>query len=314
MILKISAKSVMQRAGVFVLLLAGCSEQEPETRPTSAGPAAAGIEVAQETYREARRRFQTNLVERGPSPQDWEPLRLPPNAVEVKYRSDGLELVAFADRAATSGEPKPGVVFLHGGFAYGDEDWDMPQPFRDAGFVVMIPVLRGENGQDGTFTLYVDEVDDVVAAAAAFADMPGVDARRIFVAGHSAGGTLAVLAAMASDRFVAAASLSGLMDQSIHVQDDAWLIRFDPSNAEELRIRSPAAYAASIQVPTRLYYGSMEWWARDSTERTARLATEAGGDVKSEVVPGDHFSSVPPAMAKAIPFFKRLLSGGPATD
>ncbi len=30
----------------------------------------------------------------------------------------------------------------------------MPQPYRDAGFIVMIPILRGENGQPGSYTMF----------------------------------------------------------------------------------------------------------------------------------------------------------------
>ena len=57
--------------------------------------------------------------------------------------------------------------------------------------------------------MFYDEVDDVLAAAEALADLPEVDSGHLYLAGHSAGGTLALLAAMSSQRFRAAASLSG---------------------------------------------------------------------------------------------------------
>jgi len=60
----------------------------------------------------------------------------------------------------------------------------------------MVPVLRGENGQPGNFTFFYDEVDDVLAAAEALAQRTYVDANRMFISGHSAGGTLTMLAAM----------------------------------------------------------------------------------------------------------------------
>ena len=41
----------------------------------------------------------------------------------------------------------------------------MAQPYRDAGYIVMIPILRGENGQPGFYTMFYDEVDDVLGAA-----------------------------------------------------------------------------------------------------------------------------------------------------
>jgi dipeptidyl aminopeptidase/acylaminoacyl peptidase len=76
----------------------------------------------------------------------------------------------------------------------------------------MMPILRGENGSPGAFTLFYDEVDDVLAAAAVLAEQPGVDRGRIYVSGHSAGGVLAAFAAMTSARFRAAAPLSAAPD------------------------------------------------------------------------------------------------------
>ncbi len=92
----------------------------------------------------------------------------------------------------------------------------MAQPYRDAGYVVLIPRCAARTASRGSFSLYFDEVDDVLAAADALARLPYVDQQRIFVAGHSAGGTLAALAAMASNRFKAAAALCGCMDQRLN--------------------------------------------------------------------------------------------------
>lgn len=59
----------------------------------------------------------------------------------------------------------------------------MSQPFRDAGFIVMMPVLRSENGQPGDYSMFYDEVDDVLAAADVLARQPDVDAQRIYSQG-----------------------------------------------------------------------------------------------------------------------------------
>ena len=60
------------------------------------------------------------------------------------------------------------MLFLHGGFQFGPEDWEMTWPYRAAGFIVMVPMLRGEDDQAGDFTMFYDEVDDVLAAAASW--------------------------------------------------------------------------------------------------------------------------------------------------
>jgi dienelactone hydrolase len=167
----------------------------------------------------------------------------------------------------------------------------------------MTPILRGENGQPGTFSLFYDEVDDVLAAAGALASQPGVDAQHLDVSGHSVGGTLTLLAAMTSKRFRAAASLSGSPDQSLAFPHDDPRIPFDPDLQVEYRMRSPLEFATSLKCPTRLYFGSREGSFRRTTPELARRAQAADLDVEAISVQGDHFSMVPPAVALAIAFF-----------
>src|SRR5262249_38740502 len=137
---------------------------------------------------------------------------------------------------------QPAVLFLHGGFAFGyPDDWDASKPYRDAGFVVMTPMFRGENGQAGSFSFLYDEVDDALAAAERLSKLPYVDGNRIFIAGPSAGGTVALLAAMTSNRFRAAASFSATPDQVVfcqHARNAARDIPFDIKNVRELEMRS----------------------------------------------------------------------------
>jgi len=264
--------------------------------------------LPEEDYADVQSSFQTDLVERGAPPQDWEPLSTPHGAQQIEYRSGDLTLAAFVDPAPGDDSERPGLLFLHGGFAYGEGDWEMPQPYRDAGYVVMTPTLRGENGQSGEFTLYFDEVNDVLAAADTLAALPYVDEEQIFVAGHSAGGSLAALAAMASDRFRAAASLSGCMDQRLN----SGIAPFRQSDNREFQVRSPRYYASSFKCPTRLYAGSQEFFLASSTEGTASRAQKAGLDVEAKRVSGDHFTSVTPAIRRSVTFFRGHLKSGSA--
>ena len=199
----------------------------------------------------------------------------------------------------------------HGGFAFGPEDWEMTWPYRAAGFVVMVPMLRGENGNPGEFTMFYDEVNDVLAAAAFLASRPDVDADRIFLAGHSVGGTMALLAAMTSNRFRAVASFSGSPDQVIYCRLGVpqKIIPFDTTDAREFEMRSPLAYATSLRSPTRLYYGTRELHWDLSTRALVELARAKGLDVNAEQVEGGHESAVPEAMSRSIQFFQQ--AGGP---
>ena len=179
----------------------------------------------------------------------------------------------------------------------------MPQHFRDSGYIVLEPVLRGESGQPGKFTLYYDELDDVLAAADALASLPYVDSKRLFVAGHSAGGTLAMLAAMTPNRFRQAASFSGTCNQ---LDMDPMWITFDTSNMHEFEMRSPLAFATSFKCPIRLYHGDQEAWIEDQTQTTADRAKQAGIDIEVEVVPGNHMTSVPESIRRSVEFFNRF--------
>lgn len=255
-------------------------------------------------YADARKGFKTRLVRQGPAPQTWTREVPPADADEVEYTSGGLRLKAWVGRAG--GPPaRPAVLFLHGGFAFGAEDWDQAKPFRDAGFVVMVPMLRGENGLPGSYSMFYDEVDDVLAAADVLAKTPGVDGKRVYVAGHSAGGTLAMLSAMTSNRFRAAASFSGSPDQVAWARGQAELVPFDPNDDREYEMRSPLAFPKSFKCPARLYYGDDEWAFAFSTSRLAEKSTAAGLDVQAVEVPGDHMTSVDPAMRQCIAFFQQ---------
>src|SRR5262245_4349555 len=110
------------------------------------------MEVQQEDYARARAGFRTKLVRKGPAPQGWSPLEPPAGVTEVEYPSGELRLKAWVNRPPDEKRQHPAVLFLHGGFAFGKGDWDQTKPYRDAGFVVLAPMLRGENGQPGAFS------------------------------------------------------------------------------------------------------------------------------------------------------------------
>ncbi len=88
---------------------------------------------------------------------------------------------------------------------------------RDAGYIVTLPTVRGENGQHGVFTMYYDEVSDVIKAAEYLKSLPTVDGNRLFVAGYSVGGTLTMLSSELYPHFRAAASISGTADLATYL-------------------------------------------------------------------------------------------------
>jgi dienelactone hydrolase len=257
-----------------------------------------------EDYVQARSHFQTKLTRQGPAPQEWDPVILPPGVDEVEYTSGNLKLKAWVTHPEAKAGRNPAVIFLHGGFAFGEDDWEMTQPFRDAGYVVMTPILRGENGLPGSYSMFYNEVDDVLAATDAFAKMPHVDNKRMFIAGHSVGGTITLLTVMTSNRFRAAASYSGSPDQVAWARGQGEVVPFDSNNKMEFQMRSPLAYPRSFKCPVRMFYGSQELFLfSSSSQKTAQLAKGANLDVEAVQVPGDHMSAVDPAIRQTIMFF-----------
>ena len=265
------------------------------------------VEIQKEDYAEVRKRFRTKLLEHGPAPQE-EPMHRPPAGVtEVEFSSGKLRLKAWVNPPPKDMARQPAVLFAHGGFAFGPPDWEMAKPYRDAGYVVLVPILRGENGQPGSFSLLYDEVDDILAAAEYLAEQPYVDPDRLYLAGHSSGGQVALLAAMASKRFRAMASFDGLPDLAAVFKPGKLVkeVRFDVNDPREFQVRSPLAYATSFKCPARLYYSHEAWpHMHHTSQRTAEVAKKRGLDVEAVLVEGNHFSMVRPAMKQSIDFFR----------
>jgi dipeptidyl aminopeptidase/acylaminoacyl peptidase len=101
----------------------------------------------------ARKGFVTKLRVRGPAPQRYQNDKPPPGAKQVEYTSGGLKLKGWLSADARDGKNRPAVVYLHGGWAFGTGDWEDAEPFARAGFVLFMPMLRGENGNPGTYEL-----------------------------------------------------------------------------------------------------------------------------------------------------------------
>src|SRR5262249_55756480 len=122
---------------------------------------APGGEVQNEDYAQARSQFRTKLVRKAPSPQQWSPTKPPVEATEIEYPSGDWRLKEWMNGRVDQTRQHPAILWLHGGFAFDfPDDWDVTKPYRDAGFVVLAPTLRGENGQPGSFSYFYDEVDD----------------------------------------------------------------------------------------------------------------------------------------------------------
>ena len=254
-------------------------------------------------YRAARAGFRTRLLERGPAPGQGDALSAPPGAEAIRYPSAGRELVAWASPAGEAASLKPAVLVLHGGNAIWHGHWqDLAAPFVAAGYHALMPTVRGENGQPGDFSAFYDETDDVLAAARALRARPGVDPARVFVGGHSIGGTLTLLSALAGD-FRAAAALSPAPDARIFFQRFADDVPFDLADAREVEMRSAVCFASGFRCPVLMSHGDRETRSSAAIDLTVARATAGGQRAEHRVVPGDHMGSIPAGIREALRFF-----------
>lgn len=291
-------------AAATLSVFVGCNEttSQPNSPSLSDSPRNHGGSFG-EDLAAARRGFKTRLTNRGPAPQEFDDA-LPPSGVkEVNYTSGELRLKAWLSDDTSEGKKRPAVVYLHGGWSFGSVDWQDAAPFVDAGFVVMMPMLRAENGNPGIYEAFYGEVDDAIAAGRFVSELSYVDADNVFVAGHSVGAVLAVLVAMMPSNYKASAALSGYLDVlSWSEYEHPSRVIFDTTNPEEIRLRNPMAFPASLRIPLILYAerGGMD-------EINAAFLAQvklAGKACELVVVEGDHMSMVAPSVNHAIKWYR----------
>ncbi len=264
--------------------------------------------LEKQDYAEARRHFSTHLLKNGPSPEASPLLGTPPGAKRITYPGgpDGtIPLVAWLSHYEPSQKLKPAVLFLHGGNATGDGHWDLMKPYWEAGFVVILPSFRGENGQAGNYSGFYDETSDALAAAVYLENLPGIDRNRLFLAGHSNGGTLALLSAM-TRKFRAAVPISAGVSAWRYFGRYTDEIRFDPDKSREFVMRSSVCFAPSLKCPTLLLRGSEERPFDQDHQLLVDRAKSAGVSIDRRLLPGTHNGVVPGAVAQSIRFFDQF--------
>jgi pimeloyl-ACP methyl ester carboxylesterase len=163
--------------------------------------------------------------------------------------------------------------------------------YRNAGIVMMFPSLRGGNNNPGEKESFLGEVDDVLAAADQLEQVPYVDSDRIYLGGHSTGGTLVLLVAECSDRFRAVFSFGPAADVSGYGDD---FLLFNKANPQEVRLRSPAYWLDSIKSPVFVLEGTSPTSNIVSLRAMARISKNASVHFL-EVPSVNHFSILAPA-------------------
>jgi fermentation-respiration switch protein FrsA (DUF1100 family) len=269
--------------------------------PASAMPNASAAQpvsstAAAQSYLDRRTAFKTHLIHKGHSPQPFKVQSPPAGVREVVYPSGQLALKAWValPAGASSDKKVPGVVFFHGGYAFGAGDFEDARPFLDAGFAVMTPTLRGENGNPGDFEMLLGEVDDASAAIDWFATQPEVDASHIYTFGHSAGGIVSALLSLRPVPIRHGGSSGGLY--GVRAFDFDWLKGSVPFALDDPHEREMRVLVGNLQWMQQKHYAFVGAGDPDQEVGLVKGEIRPGTPLVVTVIPGDHFTSLAPAV------------------
>ncbi|MBY0458045.1 MAG: prolyl oligopeptidase family serine peptidase [Gemmataceae bacterium] len=194
-----------------------------------------------------------------------DPVDVPPPSVfrTVQYDAPVGKCAAYLTPDPKDGKKRPAIVWITGGDCNTIGDVWKPAPpsndqsarqFREAGVVMMFPSLRGGNQNPGFQENFYGEVDDVLAAAEFLAKQDFVDPARIYLGGHSTGGTLVMLVAAVPNKFRAVFSFGPAEDISGY--EEQYRPAVNMRDAREVELRSPGRWLHSIQTPTFVFEGT----------------------------------------------------------
>lgn len=266
-----------------------------------------------------RARFPTRLVGDARFADDA-PRRPPPIASGLemtRFRSPAGELLAYVSRAPADGARHPAILWLHPGYdGVGDDcAHDTLAPYVRAGFVTMCPSWRGESGNPGRFELFHGELDDARAALSHLRGLPYVDPDRVYVLGHSTGGTLALLLATSTDGLRAVISIGGAPDVfawSEPADDTPGFPPYDHARHDESYVRSPLYFFGDLRAPTFYVEGADDAIPGDILGAMDTAASTTPHLFLGVLVPGrNHFDVVEPTLSAFLPaLVEDVRSGG----
>ena len=288
-----------------ILLLGGCGSDET-SKSKSTPEKKWSFALSNEDFKTARDQFQTKIVDRS-FQADGAP-DMPPKGVFnlISYPAKDGKMAAYLTPDPKDGKKHPAVIWIHGGYGgIGDWFWeDQPKNndqsgkgLRDAGIVMMMPSFRGENANPGQYEMFYGEIADLESARQYLSSLPYVDPNRIYLMGHSTGGTTVLLGNEYSKGFRAAFSLGGVPDLKLRIKSGKMMVAvpFDQTNEKEFILRSPRTYVTSIQSPTFYFEGGRYYWTE--FDEMAEIAKEKKIPFYTyEIKNGDHFNIVYPTV------------------
>ena len=212
----------------------------------------------------------------------------PPHSAQVLVPSHGMGMNALFYLAGGVG-PHPTVVLLHG-FPGNEQNLDLAQAIRRAGWNVLTLHYRGSWGSPGIFSIH--NVLQDADAAVAFVRRPdiaekfGIDTHRLVLGGHSMGGFASASHARTDQHllgvfFIDAWNVGNTGEQFSRVSGSA---RTAMINKEFDDIGNSLHGATAISTAAEIIAHRTEWnfmsWAKDLTRSPLLIigASKAGGE------------------------------------
>ena len=298
-----SKKTVRKAVVLFFMILitsltAACGAAREQNSFSSKDAVADSNIDTSVSFAEAHDAFTTTLAKKE---NDDYSIPEPPEGVFdlVSYSSEVGDLAAYVSSDPGDGEKHPLIIWVVGGWGNGIDDfpwvypeWDDDQTgsaFWQAGILTMYPSFRGGSGNPGYYETLFGEVDDIISAYEYAASLPYVDSERIYLGGHSTGGTRALLASEYTDKFRAVFCFGAVDEIKYHNNSQ---FTFDTDNEDEYIMRSPIYWLDNVKSPTFLIEG------RDGNSKNLERMEEASenNNIHCYVIEGaDHFSVLGPA-------------------
>lgn len=288
----------MVRAALLAILSAALAACQPEPTQTAFDDSAQLTQGAM-TLADARAGHATELMRKendGTAPD------MPPAGVFdlVKFNSPVGALSAYLTPPPKNGGKHPVVVWITGGdhATIGDVWSQQPRDndqtasqLRKAGLVMMFPSQRGGNDNPGFHEGMFGEVADISAAVDYLLTLDYVDPARIYLGGHSTGGTMALLVAESDTRFRATFAFGPASDPSRY---GSGFTPYNTKNRREAELRAPILWLDSLRSPTFVIEGESDGTAG---EVRALASANKNSNARFFIVKGqDHFSVLAPAL------------------
>lgn len=224
----------------------------------------------------------------------------------VKFPTAIGDMVAYLSKIPNDNKLHPAIIWISGGFGNDIGDvWSLQEAENDqsvsvfyrSGIITMYPSQRGGNMNPGSDESAFGEIDDIIAAAEFLRRQKGVDTSRIYLGGHSTGGTKVLLTAACYHKFKGVFSFGAVPSYGDYGFENLY---FDIGNLTEIELRTPILWLSSIKTPT---------WIIEGTEGSSNIMalTEFEEQAKAKncqtircipIQGADHFSVLNPVCKK----------------